>query len=307
MRIIPVLIATFFLCGSKTFSQETIPVYANTIPNSIVVENQETITARKSGGEWVAKVSVPTLTYYPALTSNQVSPAILVCPGGGYAGLAIEKEGHLIAKEFQKNGIAAFVLKYRMPSDETMKDKSTGPLQDAQTALVTIRKNAAKWNINPDQVGVIGFSAGGHLASTVSTHFQRPVVDTQGISVRPDFMILMYPVISMKDSLTHRGSRNNLIGNSPSEKKVYAYSNEEQVTPDVPPTFIVHAGDDKVVKVENALRFYEALQQNNVKAQMILYPAGGHGFGLNNRTTSDKWMHHCMAWLEDYVFIKKSE
>ncbi|MFT3902638.1 MAG: alpha/beta hydrolase [Niabella sp.] len=298
-------ILLFLLFSLNAFAQKEIPLYEKQIPNSLPADNIEKYVRRDYGADWINDVSVPTLTFYPVTGAPSPVPAVLICPGGGYGGLSIIKEGTDIAREFNRYGIAAFVLKYRLPADRIMKDKSTGPLQDAQQALMLIRKNAEKWKVDPKAVGIAGFSAEGYLASTAGTHFHKPVIDTKGINVRPDFMVLAYPVISFMDSLTHWGSRENLIGKDASKEQVALYSNELQVTKDAPPAFIVHAGDDKVVKVENATSFYLALNAKGVFSNMLLYPRGGHGFGLNNGTTSDKWMEHCIVWLTENIFKKE--
>jgi acetyl esterase/lipase len=196
-------------------------------------------------------------------------------------------------------GVAAFVLKYRLPSDVTMVNKEIGPLQDAQRAIQLVRQNAGPWGIDTNRVGIMGFSAGGHLASTAGTHFTTPVIDNQSkTSLRPDFMILIYPVISFTDSLAHGGSRDNLIGRSPSREKIRGYSGELQVTGQTPPAFLVHAGNDNTVKVQNSLYFYNALQRNGVPAELHVYPKGGHGFGLHNPTTKDQWIERLQNWMD---------
>jgi acetyl esterase/lipase len=204
-----------------------------------------------------------------------------------------------VAEEFNKWGITAFVLKYRLPDDTTMVDRSLAPLQDAQQAIRLLRSNAAQWGIDKNKIGIMGFSAGGHLASTASTHFTFKADESNAdiISVRPDFAILVYAVISFDSSITHKGSRNNLIGANASAEKTNFYSNELQVTKNTPPVFIVHAGDDMVVPVENSIRFYRACIKNKVSAEMHLYPNGGHGFGLFNKTTADNWMERLKNWL----------
>jgi acetyl esterase/lipase len=168
-----------------------------------------------------------------------------------------------------------------------------------------VRQRATEYSINPARVGLMGFSAGGHLASTAGTHFATPVGDTKDkTSVRPDFLMLIYPVISFSDSLTHMGSRTNLLGEKPASDKVKLYSNELQVTAQTPPTFLVHAQDDKVVKVQNALVFYEACVNRNVPTEMHLYPLGGHGFGMNNKTTKDNWTDRLQNWLDAGGWLK---
>src|SRR6185295_7666100 len=180
-----------------------------------------------------------------------------------------------------------------------MIDKSIGPLQDAQRAIQLVRQNAAKWNIDPNRIGIMGFSAGGHLAATASTHFTKTVIDNPtSVSLRPDFSILLYPVISFMDSLAHMGSRNNLVGKDAPAAKVYEYSNELQVTAQTPPAFLVHAADDKTVKVQNSIRYYEALLKNGVLSELHIYPKGGHGFGMNNKTTPDHWMDRLKNWMQ---------
>lgn len=279
-------------------AQDSIPLYTKGVPNSIKSQERENQNDRGVSGIWVTKVSDPTLTLFmpPAGLSN--GTAVLICPGGGYAGLAITKEGYNVAKELNKFGVTAFVLKNRLPDDKLMIDKTIGPLQDAQRGLQIIRQRAKEWNIDVNKVGIMGFSAGGHLASTTGTHFNRTVIDNKAdINLRPDFMVLVYPVISFSDSLTHLGSRTNLIGAKPSADLVKLYSNELQITPRTPPTLLIHSGDDKTVKVGNSIRFYEALQANGVLAEMVIYPKGGHGFGINNTTTTDNWIERCRDWM----------
>jgi acetyl esterase/lipase len=186
-----------------------------------------------------------------------------------------------------------------------MIDKEIGPLQDAQQAILLVRQHAGEWSVKTDRVGIMGFSAGGHLASTAGTHFTQAVIDNKdNISLRPDFMILLYPVISFSDSIGHRGSRDNLLSQHPSPEKIKEYSNEWQVTARTPPTFLVHAGDDQTVPVANSLHFYEALQHHGVLTEMHIYPHGGHGFGMNNSATKDLWMDRLKNWL-DGLFPEK--
>jgi len=225
--------------------------------------------------------------------------AIIVCPGGGYSILAIDKEGTKVAEEFNKWGVTAFVLKYRLPDDSFNVDKSLAPLQDAQQAIRFVRANAKEWGINKDQIGIMGFSAGGHLASTAATHFnfKADAGNNDTTSARPDFAILLYPVISFDTTFAHMGSRNKLLGSKPTADRTAFFSNELQVTSKTPPIFIVHASDDTGVPVENSIRFYQACVKNKVPVEMHLYPHGGHGFGLNNKTTTDNWMERLKNWL----------
>lgn len=273
------------------------PLYTDGVPNSKTTPT-DYIEVNNQGS--ASKVSIPTLIPFFPATPNGTS--VVICPGGGYSGLAIDKEGYAVAKEFNKIGITAFVLKYRLPSDLIMVDKTIGPLQDLQTAIMLVRKNAAQWHLLTNKVGIMGFSAGGHLASTGGTHFDKPAIDNkESISLRPDFMILMYPVITFGE-LTHRGSKNNLVGASASPQMVDLYSNEKQVTANTPPTFLVHATDDKVVPVQNSIMFYQALLTNKVKAEMHIYQEGGHGFGLNNPKSVAYWFNWCADWLRANSF-----
>ena len=210
----------------------------------------------------------------------------------------MEHEGSAVTKTFNEKGVAAFVLKYRLPADSTVNNKEIVPLQDAERAIQLVREKAKEWNINPDKIGIMGFSAGGHLASTLGTHYNMIVIDNlKNINLRPDFMILVYPVISFADSLAHMGSRENLIGKNANAEKIKLYSNELQVTTQTPPAFLIHAGDDKTVKVENSILFFEALQKNKVPSEMHIYEKGGHGFGLHNSTTKDEWFDTAINWM----------
>jgi len=275
------------------------------IPNSKPSVNKEK-SATTDGILRISNVSVPSLTMYSPLASGRKISAVIICPGGGYGILAASHEGSDVAKVFNEWGIVAFVLKYRLPDDSIMTDKTIGPLQDAQRAIQIVRQNAKQWNIDPGKIGIMGFSAGGHLASTASTHFDKEVIDNPGhTSLRPDFSILIYPVISFTDSLGHGGSRNNLIGKKPSPEKIIEYSNELQVNSNTPPAFLVHARDDKGVKYENSVQYYDALTKNNVPVELRLYDKGGHGFGMNNLTSPDKWMDQLKAWLEKNQFINQ--
>ena len=222
----------------------------------------------------------------------------MICPGGGYTIVAAGHEGYDVARRFNEAGVAAIVLKYRIPDDSTMVNREIGPLQDAQRAILVVRDRAKEWNLDPDRVGILGFSAGGHLASTEGTHFEKPLISNPaGVNLRPDFMILVYPVISFEDSITHLGSRDQLIGKDPSAESIWEYSNEHQVTARTAPTFLVHAKDDDVVSMQNSLVFYQALQKNGVPAEIYLYEKGGHGFGMNNPTSNIKWMDLVLEWM----------
>jgi len=280
--------------------EKAIPLYPDGVPNS---KPTPASYVEKNDKGWVTTVSIPTITPYLPQKGTANGTAIVIFPGGSYAGLSMENEGSSIAKAFNGIGVTAFLVKYRLPSDDIMVDKTIGPLQDAQQAILMVRKHVAEWGIKADKIGIIGFSAGGHLASTEGTHFDKVVIDDKdNISVRPDFMVLLYPVISM-GPMAHAFSRENLLGKTPSAEKLELYSNEKQVTANTPPTFLVQAADDNVVPVQNSLLFFDALLNAKVKAEMHIFQAGGHGFGLNNPKSKDKWFNWCKNWLDENGFL----
>lgn len=304
MQKILILILTLF--SFNVNAQNEIRLY-DAIPNNKSSDNLEKSDIDANGILRISKVSVPTLTIYqPTATQNPNGTAIIICPGGGYAILAASHEGSDVAKELNEWGITAFVLKYRIPDDKTQFDKSISPLQDAERAIQLVRQNAKKWGINPKKVGIMGFSAGGHLAASLSTRYNEMfILNAKKNSLRPDFSVLVYPVISFTDSLAHKGSRTNLLGSRPSQKKIEQYSNELNINKKTPPAFLVHAKDDKTVRYENSLVYFEALQKNNVPAELKLFEKGGHGFGMNNKTTDEKWMDSLKLWLIKMNFLKQ--
>lgn len=299
------IMAISFLACTGMNAQTVIQLYNKEIPNSKPIADKEKWVDRPGGDKWVSDVTIPTLTYFPSVNKKEKSPAVVICPGGGYAGLSIVKEGFRVAEEFSKHGINAFVLKYRLPDSQTMKDRSIGPLQDAQQAFLLIKENADKWNVDVNKIGIMGFSAGGHLAALASNQYAHPQINTHGVSVRPDFSILIYPVISMEDTLTHQGSKDNLLGKEARKEWVHWASNEQNVGPQTPSAFLVHAQDDGAVNVKNSLYYYEALTRHKVPSQLLIYPKGGHGFGMNNSTTKDLWINHVFQWLDDYILKTK--
>jgi acetyl esterase/lipase len=285
-------------------AQQTIPLYQGEIPNSKPSAVEEQVEFR-DGIVIVSKISQPSLSIYLPPKEEASGTAVIICPGGGYRINALSHEGTDVARVFQKMGVAAFVLKYRVPDENTMVNREIGPLQDAQQAIRVVRLRAAEWGVNPERIGIMGFSAGGHLASTAATHFTLPVTpNPEKINVRPDFSILIYPVISFNESICHMGSREQLIGKQPTAEKIKNYSNELQVTAQTPPTFLVHSSDDETVKSENSLVFYQALVKHKIPAEMHLYPGGGHGYGMNNPTTEDLWMDRCRNWMKANGWIK---
>jgi acetyl esterase/lipase len=299
-----IMLSVMAAAAFTTQAQTVIPLYTGKIPNSIAVPDPEERTVDKAGNVRYAKTSVPTLEV--ALPPKDIAngTAVVICPGGGYTYTSYSHEGTKIAAAFNKMGVAAFILKYRIPSDTYMVDKNIGPLQDAQTAIKIVRMHAKEWGVDTAKVGIIGFSAGGHLASTAGTHFNMPVIDNkENTNLRPSFMILCYPVLDLSDSLMHKGSRNNLLGVTPSADKIRLYSANYQVTKQTPPTFIVHAEDDHTVKVENSIVMYQALLKAGIPAEMHIYPKGGHGFGIND-TNTGHWIDRAQDWMRANGWVK---
>jgi acetyl esterase/lipase len=244
-------------------------------------------------------IDKPTLTVFLPDQQDTTKTGIVIFPGGGYSHLAMEKEGYKVARWFNSLGIAAFVVKYRLG----MRYHHPSQLMDGKRAMQMVRKNSQKWHVNPDRIGIMGFSAGGHLASTVGTHFDTGNPNAsdplEKYSSRPDFMILIYPVITMKKDFTHMGSRTNLLGVDPDSSLVQNLSNETQVTPQTPPTFLVHTSNDSGVPVSNSVQFYTALREAGVAAEMHVFEDGPHGFGLARQyDLLSGWTDLCKNWLE---------
>jgi acetyl esterase/lipase len=300
-------VMTFFLLVTLAYAQQkTIKVWPDQVPGAINDPDFKTnIFYVNKNTPRIYRVTDPTLDIYPAATEKATGTAIIICPGGGYRRLAADKEGHDVAQWLNSQGISAFVLKYRLPSDTIMTDKSVGPLQDAQEAIRIVRRNAAKWHIQPDKIGIMGFSAGGHVASTASTHFAEHVYQPMdSTSARPDFSILIYPVISMDTTIAHMGSRDRLLGKTPATELVARFSNELQVSHNTPPAFLIHATDDRTVPVENSIRYLLALKKFNVAGELHIFEKGGHGFGMavNSDGTESNWTQLCLKWLKTKGF-----
>ena len=277
------------LIVNTLFAQQEIKLYLNGPKESNGITTPESFR----DPEFIINSSEPRMFAYLADKEIATGTAVVICPGGGYTGVSQIKEGSEIAKWFNELGISAFVLYYRMPNGH-----ADIPLKDAQTALAIIHEKAKVWNIVANKIGIMGFSAGGHLASTVGTHFKSKLQ-------RPAFMILCYPVVTMNKELTHTGSCNNLLGKDPSDDIVKLYSNELQVTKNTPPTFIVHAIDDKIVPIANSENLLKALQENKVKAELHKFDVGGHGFGMRKRGIPvDYWPDLLKKWLETNKLIK---
>ena len=297
------LLALFFM--ELIQAQQTISLYDGNVPNSKPYQTKEKWEPQDNGDTIVHFISQPTLTIFLP-NGNTTGTAVVICPGGGYSQASIVKEGYAVAKKFNEWGIAAFVLKYRIPNDSAMIDKKIAPLQDAQRAMQLVRRHAKEWNVDVNKIGIMGFSAGGHLAATAATHFEQSYLDNKNqVNLRPDFAILIYPVISFQDSIAHMGSRDQLIGKNPGKKILNSFSNELQVTARTPPSFLVHASDDDAVPVMNSVIFYEALLKYKVPVEMHLYKGGGHGFGLHNPTTNDEWIERCKSWMQSMGWLVK--
>ena len=291
--------ASTVLLAQKEFS-----IYEGPVPNALPCNKEEVVSKNATGKIVIANVTSPTVMVFNPVKQDANKTAIIVCPGGGYARLASGHEGNEVAEAFNKIGVTVFVLKYRLPFDSCMTNKEIVPLQDLQQTIKLVRDRAAGFDINPAMLGVIGFSAGGHLVSTGITKFSESYIEnTSNTSLRPDFAILGYPVISMDSAICHKGSRDNLLGKKAAAAKLNLFSSDMQVTAQTPPTFLVHASDDKSVPVENSIRFYQALIKNKVNAEIHIYQNGGHGFGLHNTTTSDAWFEKAAAWMRVNKFI----
>lgn len=274
------LILAIPMSAQKTFE---IPVWPNGAAESSGIENEE-----KVEGITIINNKEAVLYVYLPEKSESATPAVIICPGGGYIALAMDHEGHTYAKWLAENGIAGIVLKYRMPNGH-----HEIPLKDAKEAIRITRKNAKEWNIDTQKIGISGFSAGGHLASTAGTHFDN---DT-----RPDFMVLFYPVITMDaNKNAHIGSRDNLLGNKREAKQwTDYYSNELHVSPYTPPTLLLLSNDDTAVPPCNSINFYNALKYNGVNATMYIFPEGGHGWGLNESFPyCEEWKNLYLKWLK---------
>lgn len=290
--------ASICLAAIPASGQQVIPLYEGNVPNSKPAP--ESIKESFGGGMY-RNVTAPSVEVYLPEKENATGAAVVICPGGGYSVIVFNGEGVSAAKELAKNGVAAFVVKYRLPHDSLQPDKKIAPLQDAQQAVKLVRKNAAQWGIDTARVGIMGFSAGGHLASTVATHFNKDFTGTaSGTSVKPAFQVLIYPVISMQDGLTHSDSRKQLLGIQPAKEDIDGFSNELQVSAQSPPAYITHAADDNVVDVDNSIFYFEQMRKQKVPVEMHIYPKGGHGFIFRQKG----WMDPLLLWMKTSGFLK---
>lgn len=302
-------------CAGKVTWGEGIPLWPQgaaplplgvSVPTKPEVVTSEGRPSEGAANRWVEGTTQPTLSPHIARPARRSGAAMIVCPGGGYRGMAFDKEGENICEWLAQRGITAFTLKYRQGGGA---HQHPVPLSDVQRAVRWVRSHAVEYCIEPNRIGVMGFSAGGHLASTIGTHFDEgdaaasDPIERQ--SSRPDFLALIYPVITMEKEFTHGGSLENLLGKTPDPQLVEELSNYKHVTDKTPPTFMVHAGDDKTVPVENSLRFYRALVAHKVPAELHLYERGGHGFGMLQRgLPADHWPEAFEAWLKSQKLIR---
>ncbi|MDR0521163.1 MAG: alpha/beta hydrolase [Planctomycetaceae bacterium] len=286
--IFVILLTLTGTAGINAAEQKTVFLWEQNVPNALGTDEKDK----------------PKFTLYLPDTEKSAGTAVVICPGGGYHGLGMNHEGKQIAEWFNSFGVTAAVLEYRT------RGKGYGhpnPLLDVQRAIRTVRKNAEEWKIKPDKIGVMGFSAGGHLASTAGTHFDdhpNPADNTDKLSCRPDFMILCYAVISFQSAHAHRGSQHNLIGKDAPPELAEYYSSEKQVTTKTPPAFLWTTDEDKVVAPESSVEFYLALRQHKIPAELHIYQKGKHGLGLAKGTAgTENWPELCRIWMKNNGFL----
>lgn len=299
MKQITFFVTLFFITVGLNAQDKVLKVWPNGAPNHNGMDEPE----EKFEGARVRNVSEAEMYVYLPEKEKNTGAAVVICPGGGYWIEAMDHEGYQMAEWLQERGVAGIVLKYRLPYGH-----HKIPSGDARQAMRIVRNNAKEWGINPEKIGIAGSSAGGHLASTVGTRFDYGNTESKNplekLSSRPDFMLLLYPVITFREAFGHMGSRKNLIGEGNDWKMVENYSNELHVTPETPPTFLVLADDDKSVVPRNSVEFYLALKENNVPAEMHIFAEGGHGFGMNKKKLPvDQWPELFLNWLKALKII----
>lgn len=306
MKKLLISLFLMMIIANTNAQSDTIVLYPKGAPGLIKGIQIPEYSLTTDGITRVKDITRPALyVYQPKIKTSDAS--VVICPGGGYSILAIDHEGYDIARWFNDRGITAFVLKYRLPQDELFENAEIRPLQDAQQAFRIIRKNAAKYGISPDQIGIMGFSAGGHLASTASTHFKTQVgeITDAAISVRPDFSLLIYPVITFDKLNTHSGTRENLVGMNPTAEQIKLYSNELHVTAETPPAFLISTTDDGV-SPENSILYFEACRKNKVSVEMHIYEKGGHGYGMKKKGIGpvETWPDRLEDWMRERKLMK---
>ena len=295
-----------FFCWLTIFSDlvygqaSTVYIWDEAPPNSITNSSyRQKISYYTDGSvKSIGQISDPKIEIFlPDSDSNGIG--VLIFPGGGYKYVAIKKEGYDVAKALNKMGYTAFVLSYRLPSNDIMHDKSIGPLMDAQEAFRLIKSKLDEYDIQLNKLGVLGFSAGGHLAASLHAKYNENIYTSKyEITARPDFSVLIYPVISMNDEIAHEGSKHSLLGFNSTKLQEDNFSIELNTNTDVSPVFLVHASDDSSVSVQNSLRYYNSLNRKGVPVALHIYQNGGHGFGLGNNTENKRWLYDLDAWIE---------
>jgi acetyl esterase/lipase len=313
VNIVHILLVILFLgyFGRNGYSQtdtilDEIEIWPGAGPGSEALSITETVIVRSLTGtctrDWaITKVTVPTIT--PLIPTNPTGSAFIICPGGAYQRVVYDVEGMDVGRWLNTLGITAFVLKYRLPADEHL-DKKNVPLQDAQRAVRYVKMHAEEWGLDTSKIGIAGASAGGHAAAMLAVDFNKVTYEAKdtidSISSRPYYMFLLYPVVSMETSITHIGTRDMLLGTSPSQELIDEFSAEKHVSPDCPKTFIAFASDDSGVNPENSKRLYRALRDSGVVARLNIYINGGHGVGICKAVGKDfaNWPNDCADWLD---------
>ncbi len=282
-------------------AQIKIPLWEGTVPGNKDTNIEELDKVSNWGSRVISKISIPELSFYKSNKKGDL-PAIIICPGGGYGVEAFDHEGIQVAQWLNSIGAHAFVLKYRLPDEEICLDPTFASLTDALEAIKIVKANAENYDICDDKVGIMGFSAGGHLAASASTlyHIDR----FKKSNNKADFSVLIYPVISMQDSITHKGSKKNLLGSTPDPELVRLFSTELQVTEQTPPAFILHAADDKAVQKKNSEVYADALSENGVEYELTILENGGHGFGFNAGKETNRWTTLLEEWLISMKIIE---
>jgi acetyl esterase/lipase len=301
MKSILILFAFAMMIFPVQAQNITLPLWNGTPPLQKEMDLNEEVVSE--GIIRIGNVQIPTIEVYLPAKQIATGQAVVIFPGGGYSILAYDWEGTDFAKWLNSQGIAGIVVKYRLPKSASLTDPKEVPLMDAQRAIRLVRQNASGWNIDPTKVGIMGFSAGGHLASTLSTQYSHTVdraMDAiDALSARPDFSILVYPVITFVNPAIHSGSMKALLGENQTEELKKRFSAELNVTEETPVTFLVHAGDDTGVPVENSLLYYAALRAKGVSASLHVYPKGGHGFAFGmGKGPVENWRDILLDWMK---------
>jgi acetyl esterase/lipase len=305
-KIILLCVIGILVLNYNGHCQAVYPLYEGKIPNSRKHSVKETYE-EQDGVVRIGNITVPTIEVFLPDSARNKGAAIIIFPGGGYWINAYKHEGVDVAKALNQWGIAAFVVKYRIPDSATMPNPAIGPIQDAQRALQWVRERADSMKLDINKIGMLGFSAGGHLVSTAGTHFNTPYIDNpQRISLRPDFMVLVYSVISYSAPYAHSGSSTKLLGSKPTQSMLDAFSAEKNVTDSTPPSFLVHTTEDNGVSPLHSIRFYEALLAHNVPAELHIYQFGKHGFGLQLPNKNESWLERCIHWMEGHGWISQT-